>query len=186
MAFVLLRIMKKGARLSLRTPKRFIAFIFIYSILIVGFAFNTEEFLRNNSVMQLGFTWAATAIVALFYAFLLTVFRKREIGTLKCVGWGNSHLMALIMGEMLFVSLVSFLIVVQLDIEILGGGILYWGPNGYQNVQNLQLVKDIVFRGETLTQAFGLILLAQIPGLLLANYRILKVRPITAVKETGG
>ena len=170
--------------LSIRSKYRFISFVVVYSALawLIAVPLRNVTFadmaspsfysLQDPTSIRLIITVITAIIIAMLYGFLLSFFRKMEIATLKCIGWGNTHVRTLIIGEILFVSTVGYLLLLELDIHILG--INQYVP--YVNVSSL------IFGGDALLLTLIIIVFCQIPGVLVANYRILKVRPIVALK----
>jgi predicted lysophospholipase L1 biosynthesis ABC-type transport system permease subunit len=177
-----LRIMIKSWRLAWRAQRRFWVFIAVYFVLIGMVTYLVRAFLQAGDAVSLLWAILGGLLVATLYGFLLTTFRKTEIATLKCIGWSNSNLRVLIIGEILLISCLAFLIFVEVGIHIAGlafyltgqsTGALFIVP-GY--IQSIFTARDI------LPWTFVLVVAAQLPGVLIANYRILAVKPMEALR----
>lgn len=121
-------------------------------------------------------------IVSTFYAILISQFRRRDMSVFKCIGWGNNDVMLLVIGEVLLVTIASFLIMLQISFEIVG-------IFGYFTIDTsagtlFGAVHDfIVIDSAPLFTTFFIILGLQIPGLLIAQRRAVSVPPMKALRE---
>jgi ABC-type antimicrobial peptide transport system permease subunit len=120
--------------------------------------------------------------VATLYGFLLTTFRKTEIATLKCIGWSNGNLRILIVGEILLVSVSAFLLFIEVGIHVSGLSYYVSGDPFKPFPFVPPVVQSILLARNQLLVAFIVVVLAQIPGILLANWRILAVKPMEALR----
>lgn len=166
------RILFKSMKFAFRARKRVLAFIVIYAVLII----TVSRALSNTGeeLLYLGMAF----IVATVYAVLISQFRRRDIAILKCVSWSNSDILLLLIGEVVLVSLSAFLLIFQLSVEILGL-IAYLG-----SIVILTQIRDLIAvdAGAMVTTLFYIIVL-QIPGLVLAQYRAMKIPPMRALRE---
>jgi predicted lysophospholipase L1 biosynthesis ABC-type transport system permease subunit len=121
-------------------------------------------------------------IVATLYGFLLTSFRKTEIATLKCIGWANSNIRILIIGEILLVSLLAFFVFIEIGIHVTGLAFYLSGDPFSPLFFVPGAVQQVLLARNQLVLTFFVVVLAQIPGILLANYRILAVKPMEALR----
>jgi len=161
-----LRIFKKSMLLTWRAKKRFIAFVLIYSVLIATTAIG----LQSDSLFTLSIAIVGGVAVATMYGFLLTSFRKKEIATLKCIGWSNNDIRKLVVGEIFTITILAFILLLETLIHVVGfDAYLSSGLDAPITPVNLMLALFIIG---------GL----QIPGIMISNLKLLKVRPIAALK----
>lgn len=171
-----LRVFFKSVKFAFRARRRVVIWMFIYAILFLvvsdGLAWP----------LQAGWFWYVLLALFLstFYAILISQFRQRDMSILKCIGWGNNDVMILIVGEVLLVTLVSFLVLLQISFEILGIFAYFFSgvPAIFQGV-----VDFIVIQPVSLFTTFFVILAFQIPGLFIAQRRAISVPPMKALRE---
>ncbi|MFX0097479.1 MAG: FtsX-like permease family protein [Candidatus Hodarchaeota archaeon] len=164
-----LRIFRKALTMTTRSKRRFFSAIGIYCVLSWWVAFSIH--LGEAVLATMGILGGL--MVAVLYGFVLSQFRKTQIATLKCIGWGNDNIRLLMIGELLLVSLLGFVITLEIDIHILG---LTWYivPTATQS--------EFVFSGLSLALTFMIVIVAQLPGIVIAHWRTLQVRPMVALK----
>jgi len=172
------RILFKSFRLAWRAQKRFWAFIVIYFILI----FMVTGLLLSTNTLYILTGILGGLVVATLYGFLLTAFRKTEIATLKCIGWSNSNIRILIIGEILLVSCLAFLLFIEVGIHVSGLAFYVSGDPFKPLFFVPGSVQQVLLARNMLLPSFVTVVLAQIPGILLANYRILIVKPMEALR----
>lgn len=170
-----LKIFLKSIKFAFRARKRVLAFIMIYAILYI----QVGKGLVLPGQTQLLWLLVAFA-VATVYAILISQFRRRDIAILKCVSWSNSDVMLLLIGEVVLVSLSAFLLVFQLSVEILGV-VAYFDLEG--SVILLPLQNLIVLEPGSMFLSLFYIVVLQIPGLVLAQVRAMKIPPMKALRE---
>ena len=160
------RIFKKSFLLTWRAKKRFFAFVLIYTVLITMTALGLE----SDSLFTVLVASAGGVAVATVYGFLLTSFRKKEIATLKCIGWSNNDIRKLVIGEIFTITLLAFLILLEALIHVVGfDAYVSEGLNAPITPTNLLI-------------SLGLIGALQVPGIMISNLKLLKVKPIVALK----
>lgn len=172
-----LRILFKGFRLAFRAKKRVTAFIIIYAVLFVAVGKGLQGAMTTSGAE---WPWLMMAfIVATIYAILISQFRARDIAILKCVSWGNSEILLLLIGEVIIVAAVACIVVVQLSVEILG--IIAYMQTDFGFLRDVQqlIVVDAAAMGWTLLY----IVVLQLPGLALARWRAMKIPPMRALRE---
>jgi predicted lysophospholipase L1 biosynthesis ABC-type transport system permease subunit len=172
------RILFKSFRLAWRAQRRFWVFIGIYFIL-VGMV--TYLLLTYDPVSYL-MAILGGLIVATAYGFLLTMFRKTEIATLKCIGWSNSNIRLLITGEILLISCIAFFLFVEVGIHLAGLSFYFTGSATGGLFFVPDWIRPIFAARPLLLWTFLLVVVLQLPGILLANYRILSVKPMEALR----
>ncbi|MBD3406685.1 MAG: hypothetical protein GF411_11270 [Candidatus Lokiarchaeota archaeon] len=176
------RILTKSIKFAFRATKRVVAFIIIYAILIVLVAKGLQGVIELPGASQYGeLPWLLMAfIVATLYAILISQFRRKDIAILKCVSWNNSDILLLLVGEVVLVALSAFLVVFQISVEILGL-IAYFDAS---TSSPLYWVHDIIAldAAAMFTSLFYVVLL-QIPGLIFAQLRAMRIPPMRALRE---
>jgi predicted lysophospholipase L1 biosynthesis ABC-type transport system permease subunit len=138
-----------------------------------------------DELVNLGFIVLASMVVAIMYSFLLVRFRRDDIATLKCIGWDNSGIRLFVVSEILFVTLSSCFILLEVIWHIVGvyfqlfavpfGGILGIPINSPVLWWNKPILNMMI--------AVGIILVAQIPGLLIATLSVTRLSPIVALRK---
>jgi hypothetical protein len=121
-------------------------------------------------------------IVSTFYAILISQFRRRDMSVFKCIGWKNSDVMLLVIGEVLLVTIASFLVMLQISFEIVGI-FAYFSINTDPGTLFAAVKDFIVIDAAPLFATFFIILGLQIPGLLIAQRRAMTVPPMKALRE---
>ena len=167
------RILFKSFKFAFRSRKRVLSFIVVYAFLFVTVA-------RGLETPSWYLYLAMALVVGTFYAILISQFRRRDISIFKCIGWDNSNVMLLLVGEVVLVSLSAFLILFQLSIEVLGLAAYLGGPSSDMLIS---LHSIIGIDAGPLALTLVLIVLLQVPGLLLAQYRATKIPPMRALRE---
>ena len=170
----------KSWRIATRNRRRFFGFVIAYSVLALSIATSLKQYIvkdPGNYVLLL-VTVCGGIIVSTMYGLILTTFRKKEIATLKAIGWSNGDVRTRILGEILFLSLIGFLLLLELDIHLLGlSHYLPWGE------QALEILTDnLQFTPAEIYWTFVIIILLQLPGVLIANNRALQVKPMIAMQ----
>ena len=167
-----LRVLFKSIKFAFRAKKRVITFIVIYAFLIVMVSRGL-----SSGVDQLLWVFAAF-VLATLYAILIAQSRSKDIAILKCVSWSNSDIFLILVGEVVLVSLTSFLIVFQVSVELLGLAAYFDLLAIFSTLQGW-LVVDLTILLVTLVVIVGL----QLPGLYLAQRRAMMIPPMRALRE---
>lgn len=107
------KILFKSFKFAFRSKKRVLSFIVVYAFLFVTVARGLETPSQYLYLLM-------ALVVGTFYAILISQFRRRDISIFKCIGWDNSNVMLLLVGEVMLVSLSAFLILFRLSVEIIG------------------------------------------------------------------
>ncbi len=177
------RLFKKSVLMVLREKKQFTVFCLMYTVLIFWTSYSIELVLK-----QPGETFAsASFFIALFvgiflsllYSWIIVRRNSKTIATLKCIGWTNRDLNSLISGFILFTTIIGFFIVIE---------VLFHYAAIIAYIAYLQVPPSIVIPLVSLLPVFStfIIFLAfQILAILVANRKVLKVRPIIALKRVG-
>jgi hypothetical protein len=163
-------------KFAFRAKKRVIPFMMVYAILFIVVS---DGMVSPNVLWYL----LMALIVSTFYAILISQFRRRDMSVFKCIGWQNNDVMLLVIGEVLLVTIASFLLMLQVSFEIMGV-VAYFFPPGVEVVNVLGPVADfIVIPAIPLFSTFFIVLGCQIPGLLIAQRRAMTVPPMKALRE---
>ena len=167
------KILLKSFKFAFRSRKRVLSFIVVYAFLFVTVA-------RGLETASWYLYLAMALVVGTFYAILISQFRRRDISIFKCIGWDNSNVMLLLVGEVVLVSLSAFLILFQLSVEIIG---LMSYVEGLGSSALASVYDAIVIPIGLLVTTLLWIVVLQIPGLLLAQYRATRIPPMRALRE---
>lgn len=167
------KILFKSFKFAFRSKKRVLSFIVVYAFLFVTVA-------RGLATPSWYLYLAMALVVGTFYAILISQFRRRDISIFKCIGWDNSNVMLLLVGEVVLVSLSAFLILFQLSVEIIG---LMSYIEGLSSSALASVYDAIVIPIGLLITTLLWIVVLQIPGLLLAQYRATRIPPMRALRE---
>ena len=177
------RLMKKAVLMMLREKRIFVVFTLIYTTLI----FLTSLFID----LAIGESFAGTAIMFVFvffgtslflsilYAWILVGRKKRVFATLKCIGWTNKNILSLVSGMILFTTLIGLIIVIE---------VLFHYSAAITYVESANLVTGIpsVLIGLVpVITTTVLYLIVQILAIAIVYRKVLKVRPIIALKRVG-
>ncbi len=177
------RLWKKAIKMTLREKKIFVIFTGIYTILIFLTSFFIETtisagggFLSNYFILIFFIT---SLILSLLYAWLIVSRNRRIFATLKCIGYTNGNINSLVVGNILFTTLMGFIIVIE--------GLLHYAAivTYIQSANYLTNIPIILISLLPVVLTFGMFLLVQIIAIILANRKVLKVRPVIALKRVG-
>lgn len=174
---------RKAILLSLREKKVFTVFTLIYTTLI----FLTSLFIGLGFRGELGeLAWyfvliffGTSLFLSLLYAWILVSRKRRVWATFKCIGYTNKDILVLVSGIIFFTTLVGFFIVIEVLFH-------YAAIVAYLNQ-----LPDIYFTFEVLVDLLpvvitsGIFIFVQILAFILAYRKVLKVRPIIALKKVG-
>jgi len=174
---------RKAILLSLREKKVFIIFTLIYTILI----FLTSLFLELAFSGGLGGTagyfvvifFGTSLILSLLYAWIVVSRKRRVWATFKCIGYTNKNIMVLVSGMILFTTVMGFFIVIEVLFH-------YTAAITYlQSADILSSLPPILIGLLPVIITSVIFLLVQLLAFLLAYKKVLKVRPIIALKKVG-
>lgn len=173
----------------LREKKQFTVFCLMYTFLIFWTSYSIELVLKTPGLgiesTSFFMALAVGILLSLLYAWLIVRRNSKTIATLKCIGWTNKDINTLISGFILFTTFMGFFIIIEILFHYVAFfGYIYaidpavFGTPYY--IENLPLVGLLpVF------VTFTIFLFFQILAILLANRKILRVRPIIALKKVG-
>ncbi len=174
---------KKAILLSLREKRIFTVFVLIYTILI----FLSSLFIELGIGGQLGESaiyyilifFSTSLILSLLYAWILVSRRRRVWATFKCIGYTNKNIIILVSGIILFTTLMGFFIVIEVLFH-------YAAIVAYLNSAEINLDITILIGLVPVIVTSALFILVQLLALIVVYRKVLKVRPIIALKRVGG
>ncbi|MBN2152407.1 MAG: FtsX-like permease family protein [Candidatus Lokiarchaeota archaeon] len=181
----LFRLINKSFLLALRSRRRFWMFTLAYALLLGFSSVFMDRAIAVNFALGVDTTMAiiaitVSALISMLYANIIVTYRKMEIATLKCIGWKNDHIRILISGEIMAVTLLAFFFVVEAFFH-------YTAISAYAlsaDISNPPFTDAIVLvQFWPIAATFGIMLGVQIAGILIANDKILKIRPIQALQK---
>jgi predicted lysophospholipase L1 biosynthesis ABC-type transport system permease subunit len=169
--------------------------MFIYTVLLFLTSFNLQIFFNAvapfkgaattiSSSQWLFFliTLFASIFMSILYAWMIVNYRRTEIATLKCIGYTNANVRTLIVGEIIWTTLSGFFLVVEIVIHLLAFQVL----GGYVSLglpaQPAPVSVLLPFSLFNLLITLGIFLIVQLFGITLAYRRVLKVRPMQAMR----
>ena len=178
-----LRLMKKSAKMMMREKKTFGIFIGIYTILIFLTSFFIETTLYGGAggltTYFIGIFFMTSLILSLLYAWIIVSRNRRTLATLKCIGWTNGNINSLVTGIILYTTLMGFLIVIE-------GLLHYTAVVTYLQSANIAMGLPVILVSLLpVVLTFVIFLFVQLIAILVANRKILKVRPMLALKRVG-
>jgi hypothetical protein len=177
--------MKKAVKMTLREKKMFVVFMLIYTILI----FLTSFFIQIASTPNGGggelttffiiIFFSTSLVLSLLYAWIIVARNRRTFATLKCIGWTNGNINQLVTGIILYTTLMGFIIVIEVLFH-------YAAIVTYLQSANISAnIPAILISLVPVAITFGIFLVVQLVAILLANRKVLKVRPMLALKRVG-
>jgi len=178
-----LRLMKKSAKMMMREKKTFGIFIGIYTILIFLTSFFIEITLSGGgggfTTYFIGIFFVVSLILSLLYASIIISRNRRTLATLKAIGWENKNINSLVTGIILYTTFIGFLIVIE--------GLLHYAAIiTYLQSANIAMGLPVILVSLLpVVLTFVIFLFVQLIAILVANRKILKVRPMLALKRVG-
>ncbi len=157
-----------------------------YTVLMIWTCLSLQDMFDHPgaNIYQTMVALFASVFLSLLYSWIIVNYRRTEIATLKCVGYTNSNVRTLIVGEIVWTTLSGFFIVLEILIHYLAIGVLanFWAPSRYSGNVIIPTVTTPPVTLFNLIITLGIFLGVQVIGMLLAYNRILKVRPIMALR----
>ena len=168
--------------MTLREKKMFVAFTLVYTILIFLTSFFIQTTLSNGggglSVYFIVIFFGTSLILSLIYAWIIVARNRRIFATLKCIGWTNSNINSLVTGIILYTTLMGFFVVIEILLH-------YAAIVTYLQSANMTKLDPILISLLPVLASFGIFAVVQIIAIILANRKVLKVRPMLALKKVG-
>jgi len=177
------RLWKKAIIMTLRERKMFVVFTGIYTILIFLTSFFIETTLSGGggglATYFIVIFFITSLILSLLYAWILVARNRRTWATLKAIGWTNGNINSLVTGIILYTTLMGFIIVIEVLFH-------YAAIMTYlQSVKLLTGYPIILISLLPVVLTFAIFLFVQIIAIFVANRKVLKVRPMLALKRVG-
>ncbi|MFX0187727.1 MAG: FtsX-like permease family protein [Candidatus Hodarchaeota archaeon] len=171
--------------MTLREKKMFVVFMLIYTILI----FLTSFFIQIATTPNGGggelttffiiIFFSTSLVLSLLYAWIIVARNRRTFATLKCIGWTNGNINRLVTGIILYTTLMGFIIVIEVLFH-------YAAIVTYLQSANISAnIPAILISLVPVALTFVVFLVVQLVAILLANRKVLKVRPMLALKRVG-
>ncbi len=177
------RLWKKSIKMILREKRTFTIFCGMYTVLIFSTSASLEMSL-NPATASIGsgffmLSLGLSLMSSILYSWLIVARKRRTWATLKCIGYTNGNISSIVLGQIIFTTLMGFVI----NIELLfhwTAALTYWNEVAATPITNVTLVglMPVVF-------TFGVFLFVQIIGFFLLRGKITKVRPMIALKRVG-
>ena len=173
---------KKAILLSLREKRIFTVFVLIYTILIFLSSLFIELGMGQLGESALFFIlifFSTSLILSLLYAWILVSRRRRVWATFKCIGYTNKNIIILVSGIILFTTLMGFFIVIEVLFH-------YAAIVAYLNSAEINLDIVILIGLVPVIITSAMFIFVQLLALIVVYRKVLKVRPIIALKRVGG
>ncbi|MFX1324723.1 MAG: FtsX-like permease family protein [Promethearchaeota archaeon] len=123
--------------------------------------------------------FGTSLLLSLLYAWIVVSRKRRVWATFKCIGYTNKNIMALVSGMILFTTLVGFFVVIEVCFH-------YAAVYSYLTSANIDLeVPPVIIGLGPVIITSALFILVQLIAFILAYRKVLKVRPIIALKKVG-
>ena len=173
---------RKAILLSLREKKVFVVFTLIYTTLIFLTSFFINLGLEGSfgeMVWYFVFVFFGTSLfLSLLYAWILVSRKRRVWATFKCIGYTNKNILSFVSGMIFFTTLVGFFIVIEVLFH-------YAAIVAYLNQTALSFTRTILVDLVPVVLTSAIFIGVQIIAFILAYRKVLKVRPIIALKKVG-
>ena len=165
------RIFVKSLWLAVRSGKRFLLFVVIYAVLLWLTADRLDSLLNGGEYATLFIFIGSVAVIALIYGILISNYRKVQVATLRCLGWTSADIKWLFIGELMLVCFLAALIDLEITVHYIG------------IVANFAGTIPAIFSSMAFGVAFAIIVGVQFLGVFVAWNRMLKVRPMEALRK---
>ena len=180
-----LRLWKKSVKMTLRQKRTFLIFCLMYSGLILLTSYSLERVIGATSTSFDSFSFlillAISLFLAILYAWLIVSRNRRIYATYKCIGWTNSNINSIVLGQIIFTTLMGLLIVIE--------GLFHYNAIAVYVltvINPTEIVSSIPFvsLGPVVIACF-MFIAVQLLGYLMMKGKITKVRPMIALKRVG-
>ncbi|WP_457559286.1 FtsX-like permease family protein [Candidatus Harpocratesius sp.] len=185
-----LRLIGKSIKMAMRSRRRFIVFTLMYTVLMAWMASNFESFIygdpasrTNQETLMLAISIVSTLILSILYAWIVINYRKREIATLKCIGYTNANIRTIIIGELMWVTFISFIFVAEVLIHTTASLTYFYSqPSNFPGFEDYSIKTRPLLSIWPIVITLAMFIVAQIMGILVMYSKILKLRPIVALR----
>jgi hypothetical protein len=177
------RLWKKAVLMTLREKRVFVVFTLIYMMLIfltsLFIDLAIDESFAGPAIMFVLIFFGTSLFLSILYAWILVSRRRRVFATLKCIGWTNKNILSLVSGMILFTTIMGFFIVVEVLFH-------FTAAISYLRSAGLFLGIDPILVGLLpVVLTSGIFIGVQLLAFIVAYRKVLKVRPIIALKKVG-
>jgi hypothetical protein len=150
--------------------------IFLTSLFIdIGFSGD----LGDAAWMFVFIFFGTSLFLSLLYAWIIVSRKRRVWATFKCIGYTNKNILTLVSGMIFFTTLIGFFIVIEVLFH-------YAAIVAYINqVPEINFTLGILVDLLPVVITSGIFIFVQILAFILAYRKVLKVRPIIALKKVG-
>ncbi|OLS16137.1 MAG: hypothetical protein RBG13Loki_0242 [Promethearchaeota archaeon CR_4] len=177
-----MRLFSKAIKLAMRSKRRYIVFTATYTVLMIWTCISLQDmFDEIPNYAQTLVALFASMFLSILYAWIIVNYRRTEIATLKCVGYTNSNVRTLIVGEIVWTTLSGFFITLEILIHYIAVNVLGWFIGPARPLGSVDPM-DSPITLLNLLITLAIFLLVQVVGMLLAYHRVLKVRPMMALR----
>ena len=180
---------RKAILLSLREKKVFTIFTLIYTILIFltslfwDLAIKGEMGVSANYFLAIFF--GTSLLLSLLYAWILVSRKRRVWATFKCIGYTNKNIMVLISGMILFTTIIGFIIVIEVLFHYTAAITYLKSANFLSGISAISDMPEILIGLIPVIITSTLFIVVQLIAFTLVYRKVLKVRPIIALKKVG-
>ena len=181
------RLWKKSVKMILRDRRTFFVFCLMYTGLILLTSYSLELALYGaaaesgtGNLLFLVSLFVSLSL-AILYAWLIVSRNRRTWATLKCIGYTNGNVNSLVLGQIIFTTVMGLVIVIEALFHY-NAILVYVLPitNPSINVADIPFVTLI-----PVIVTCGMFILVQVLGYLVMRGKITKVRPMIALKRVG-
>jgi ABC-type antimicrobial peptide transport system permease subunit len=157
----------------------------MYTVLMVWMANNFQQYIHVDSAVRnlllLLVSIGSTILLAILYAFIVINYRKKEIATLKCIGYTNNDIRTIIITELVWVSFLAFFI--QAEVLIHTTAIMTYIATNSNITATVYVANTTpILNALPVLFAFLIFIVSQVLGILIMYRKILKLRPIVALR----
>jgi ABC-type antimicrobial peptide transport system permease subunit len=157
---------------------------------MIWMTYNFQKFIYDGTgasedVLLLVVSIISTLILSVLYAWIVINYRKNEIATLKCIGYKNSNIRTIIIGELTWVTFIAFMIMAEALIHITAGTTYFYQQqilNGTISFADYATKTTPILNIWPVLTTLAMFLVSQILGIVIMYSKILKLRPIVALR----
>lgn len=168
--------------MTLREKRTFTVFTAIYTILIFLTSIFIELTIADPSTTSFMFVlifFGTSLLLSILYAWILVSRKKRVWATFKCIGYTSRDVISLISGILIFTMTIGLFIVIEIMFHYAAG-------ISYLASANINFgVPPVLVGLVPVIVTSGIFLLVQVISIVLIYQKVLKVRPIIALKKVG-
>jgi ABC-type antimicrobial peptide transport system permease subunit len=122
--------------------------------------------------------FGVSLFLSLLYAWILVSRKRRVWATFKCIGYTNRNILVLVSGMIFFTTLVGFFIVIEVLFH-------YAAAVAYLSQASINFDLGVLIDLVPVILTSFIFIGVQLLAFFLAYRKVLKVRPIIALKKVG-